>query len=127
MSATLLEVGQQRCLVVDGDGPIVRDAEGGRQLVEEAMGERASVVAVSVSRLDPAFFELRSRIAGEVIQKVLNYGYKFAVVGDISAHIAASDALRDFVVESNRGHDILFVPDMEALADRVAALPPRGR
>jgi Domain of unknown function (DUF4180) len=122
MTATLLEIEGQRCLVADADGPLVADAEGASRLIEDAMGHRASVIVVPVSRLDASFFQLRSGLAGEVLQKALNYGFKFAVVGDIAAHVAASDALRDFVVESNRGHDILFTPDMAALAERLAAL-----
>jgi Domain of unknown function (DUF4180) len=122
MTAELRDIGQ-RCLVADADGPIVRDAEGARDLIEEAMSHRASVIVVPVSRLDPAFFQLRSGLAGEVLQKAVNYRLKFAVVGDISAHVAASDALRDFVVESNGGRSIFFTPDLPALAERLAALP----
>jgi hypothetical protein len=122
MTEELLAIEGERCLVVDADGPRVRDADGGRSLVEDAMNHRARVVVVPVERLDPAFFELRSGIAGEVVQKVLNYGLKFAVIGDISAHVAASDALRDFVIESDRGHSIFFAPDLQALAERLTAL-----
>ncbi len=126
MTARVLEIERQRCLVADADGPIVRDAEGARGLIEEAMHHRASVIVVPTSRLDASFFHLRSGLAGEVLQKAMNYGFKFAVIGDISAHVTASDALRDFVIESNRGHSIFFLPDLTALAERLAALhaPP---
>lgn len=118
----LLEIEGQRCLVADAAGPVVRDAEGARALVEEAMSHRAHVIVVPVERLDPAFFQLRSGIAGEVVQKSLNYRIKFAVIGDISTHLAASDALRDFVIESNRGGSIFFVPDFAVLGERLAML-----
>jgi hypothetical protein len=126
MTAQLLELERHRCLVVDDDGPIVRDADGARDLIGEAMGHRASGLVVPVTRLDDAFFQLRSGLAGEVLQKAANYRLKSAVVGDISAHVAASDALRDFVVESNRGNRIFFAPDLPTLAERLAALstPP---
>lgn len=101
---------------------MVRDASGGRYLVEEVLNHRATVIAVPVERLDPSFFQLRSGLAGEVIQKVLNYHCKFAVIGDITAHVAASDALRDLVVECNRGRDIFFVDDIAALEERLARL-----
>jgi hypothetical protein len=60
------------------------------------------------------------------LQKAANYRLKFAVLGDVSAHVCASDALRDFVVECNRGRSIFFVADLPALAERLAALnaPP---
>jgi hypothetical protein len=56
------------------------------------------------------------------MKEAMNYGFKFAVVGDISQYVAASDALRDFVTESNRGRSICFAPDLPALAERLAAL-----
>jgi hypothetical protein len=122
MTATLLEIEGQRCLVADADGPLVADAEGASRLIEDAMGHRASVIVVPVSRLEASFFQLRSGLAGEVLQKAVNYGFKFAVVGDISAHVAASDALRDFVIASNRGRSIFFLPDLPVLGERLAAL-----
>ena len=122
MTAELIEIARERCLVVDAQAPIVRDGDGARDLIEEAMNHRASMIVVPVTRLDPAFFELRSGLAGEVLQKAMNYGYKFAVVGDISALVAASDALRDFVIESNRGREIFFFPDMQTLEERIATL-----
>ena len=36
-----------------------------------------------------------------------------AIVGDISRFMATSDALRDFVRESNRGTQVWFLPDVE--------------
>jgi len=122
LADSVIELEGQRCLVADAGGPTLRDANGARDLVEAAMSQRASVIVVPVSRLDPEFFRLASGVAGEVVQKVLNYRRKFAVVGDISAHIAASDAFRDFVVETEHGHDIIFAADMPALAGRLAAL-----
>jgi hypothetical protein len=43
------------------------------------------------------------------------------VVGDVSAHLAQSDALRDFVIESNRGEHVWFVRDLAELEARLAA------
>ena len=122
MPAKLIEMHDERCLVLDEDGPVVRDAKGARGLIEEALSEHATLIVVPVARLDNAFFHLRSGLAGEVLQKAANYRLKVAVLGDISAVIAASDALRDFVVESNRGDSIFFVPDLPALEARLGEL-----
>jgi len=54
-----------------------------------------------------------------LIQKFVNYRIGLAVVGDISAHIAASHALRDFVHESNQGAHLWFVDSLEALETRL--------
>jgi len=127
MTDEVLEIGGERCLVLDAEGAVVRDGRGATDLIGEAIAHRATMIAAPVGRLDPSFFELRSGLAGEVLQKAANYCLKFAVVGDISAQVAASDALRDFVVECNRGRSIFFVPDLEALLGLLGALEaPQG-
>ncbi|MEU4097003.1 DUF4180 domain-containing protein [Streptomyces sp. NPDC026673] len=80
---------------------------------------RAEVVAVPVARLDERFFELRSGLAGEILQKFVNYRIRLAVVGDISAYVAASKAFRDLVRESDRGDGTWFVADLDALDARL--------
>jgi hypothetical protein len=47
-----------------------------------------------------------------------------AVVGDVSAHTAASEAFRDLVVEADRGTTLLFVADLPALQQRLAKIRP---
>jgi hypothetical protein len=74
-----------------------------------------------VHRLDPSFFQLRSGFAGAVLQKLANYRFELAVVGDISAHTESSTAFRDFVREANRGSAVLFCADLPALGERLAA------
>ncbi len=120
MSTDLREIEGERCFTADADGPIVRDAEGGRSLIEEAMNAQATVIVVPVRRLDASFFQLRSGLAGGVLQKAMNYNFKVAVIGDIEDYVAASTALRDFVIECNRGRDIFFLPDVAALAGQLA-------
>ncbi|WP_244166023.1 DUF4180 domain-containing protein [Micromonospora saelicesensis] len=44
---------------------------------------------------------------------------RLAVVGDISAQLAESSALRALVHESNQGGQIWFVPDLDALDTRL--------
>jgi hypothetical protein len=53
------------------------------------------------------------------MQKFVNYGVRLAIVGDISAHVAASTPFRDLVYESNRGRQVWFVADLDALDSRL--------
>jgi hypothetical protein len=80
---------------------------------------QAETVAVPVARFDERFFALRTGLAGEIMQKFVNYRMRLAVVGDISQHVAASPALRDLVRESNQGNQIWFVADLDALDARL--------
>ncbi|MGW4155213.1 DUF4180 domain-containing protein [Micromonospora chersina] len=107
-------------LVCDPAGPPVATTEAALDLIGAAFGG-AEVVAVPAGRLDPSFFTLGTRFAGEIMQKFVNYRLRLVVVGDISAHLAESGALRALVAESNRHDHIWFVPDLAALDARLAA------
>jgi hypothetical protein len=122
MPDELRDIEGHRCLIAAADGPVVRDVDAARDLIAEAMSHRASVLVVPATRLDDAFFQLRSGLAGEVLQKAMNYRRKFAVIGDVSPHVAASNAFRDLVVESKCSDSFFFEPDLESLAGRLAAL-----
>jgi hypothetical protein len=88
-------------------------------LVAQAFEHSADLVCVPVSRLADAFFDLRSGVAGEYAQKFVNYRIRLAVVGDISAYLERSEALRAFVAESNRGRQLWFLPTQADLGDRL--------
>ncbi|GGA10920.1 hypothetical protein GCM10008018_65240 [Paenibacillus marchantiophytorum] len=66
------------------------------------------------SVLSEAFFDLKTRLAGEILQKFINYQTKIAIVGDFS--IYASENLKDFMYESNKGKDFFFLStDQQAI------------
>lgn len=111
-----------KILAVAVDGPPIRSERDATDLIGQAFEQDAAWVALPVERLGPDFFRLSTRIAGEVIQKFVTYRFKVAVVGDISAYVADSDALRDFVYESNRGQQVWFVADVGELERRLAAI-----
>ncbi|MFB9433365.1 DUF4180 domain-containing protein [Streptoalloteichus tenebrarius] len=113
-------------LVCDPDGPPIGTTRDALDLIGASfLG--AEVVAVPASRLDDDFFSLGTRFAGEVMQKFVNHRLRLAVVGDLSRHLAASSALRALVHESNRADHVWFVPDLDALDERLRALtPPPG-
>lgn len=105
---------------VGADGPVVRTGGDVLDLIHDERAQGADWISVPAGRLDPAFFDLRSGVAGDVVQKFVNYERRLAVVGDISVHLAASEAFRAFVRESNRGRHLWFVADAGELDERLA-------
>jgi hypothetical protein len=108
-------------LLCDADGPPIADPQDALDVIGSAFS-RAEVVAVPAVRFDARFFQLRSGLAGEIMQKFVNYQMKLAVVGDISEHVGSSSALRDLVTESNRGRHIWFVRDLDDLDTHLGAV-----
>jgi hypothetical protein len=89
-------------------------------LISSAASSGARLVIIPTGRLGDAFFDLKTRIAGEFLQKFVTYGVQVAILGDISRYVAQSTALRDFVYESNQGRHIWFVADLSDLEARLA-------
>jgi len=68
-----------------------------------------SKIAINKEAIAEEFFILSKGIAGEILQKFINYQIKFAIIGDYSKY--TSKPLKDFIYESNNGKDIFFVTD----------------
>lgn len=66
------------------------------------------------------FFDLKTKIAGEILQKFVQYQMKLAIVGDFSRY--GSQSLKDFFYECNKGRDLFFVSDEETAIEKLAAL-----
>ncbi|GAB2836783.1 hypothetical protein GCM10027200_40680 [Lentzea nigeriaca] len=103
------------------DGPPIADEQSAVDLIGTLWGKDVQWLVLPVARLTEDFFWLRTRVAGAVVQKLQQYGYRLVVVGDISAHVAESTALRDFVHESNKGRQLWFVSDEAELDARLSA------
>ncbi len=74
-------------------------------------------VILNKEALSEDFFDLRSGLAGEILQKFINYRMKVAIVGDFSAY--TSKSLRDFIYECNGGRDLFFVAEEETAVERL--------
>lgn len=121
MTATVRELAGEPALIVLGEGPPL-DLARAVELIGEAMGGGVTWVVIPAARLGDDFFRLRTGLAGEITQKFTNYRRKLAILGDVSRYVSQSDALRDFIAESNRGPDIWFVADLDSLAVRIASI-----
>ncbi|MDB5430785.1 MAG: alpha/beta hydrolase [Caulobacter sp.] len=124
MTGAIQTVGGVRLLVFPPHGPVAAGELDATDLIGEAFGADAGMVAIPLSRLSPDFLVLSTRIAGLILQKFINYGIRVAILGDITAAVDASDALRDFVRESNRGQWVWFAPDLAALEARLTDSAP---
>lgn len=119
MPLTTQLTGDIRILTFDNADSLSHPEQAALDIVGDAYGADATWVAVPSHMLPPEFFDLSTRIAGEFMQKLVNYHVSVAVVGDISAHLETSDAFRSFVKETNRGKVLWFVPNYEALHERL--------
>ena len=102
------------------DGTKLQTYNDAVDLVGKTFENRATLIVIPVECLGNEFFQLKTRIAGELIQKFVQYRRHLVIVGDISRHLAESSALRAFVAESNRGKEVWFLASRDELNDRLA-------
>ena len=79
--------------------------------------EDCQTLIIMMNDIDENFFDLKTKIAGETIQKFTNYRFKLIIVGDYSVYTSRS--LKDFIYESNKGNSLKFV---NSIQDAIASL-----
>jgi len=77
-------------------------------------------IILNKSAICEDFFHLSTKLAGEILQKFINYHVKIAVVGDFSVY--SSKSLKAFIYESNKGKDIFFFPDEKQAIEKLSLL-----
>ena len=119
LSTKFHELQGVRVLELIADGTKLRTYNDAVDLIGKSFENRATPIVIPVECLDDEFFQLSTRIAGELIQKFVQYRLRLAIVGDISGFLAESSALRAFVIESNRGKDVWFLASRAELSRRL--------
>lgn len=108
-----------RILECAAAGPQIRTGLDAVELIAAASSHTAELIVIPVDRLSDSFFRLKTRTAGEILQKFMTYHLRVAITGDISTHSRESAALRDFVCERNRGSHIWFVTNIDEFKERL--------
>lgn len=108
MTIELIERGENTVALVQSGTPLICD---GPSALELAVNAGAQCIAVNKAAVSEDFFDLSTGVAGDAVQKLVNYRYRLAIVGDFSQY--SSKALRDYMYECNNGRHLYFVPTTE--------------
>ena len=92
---------------VISDEIIIKKTEDGLDLLGNLYYQGFDKIIINKKNITPDFFDLKTGIAGEILQKFSNYRVRLAIVGDFSKY--KSKSLNDFIYESNKGRHINFV------------------
>lgn len=107
-----LEGKNKNIAVVHNDSLIINDVQTAFDFAMTVNYDSGiSCLVIDKECITEDFFVLSTGLAGEILQKYVNYGIKLAVIGDFSG--CTSKPLHDFIYESNNGRDFFFVPTVE--------------
>lgn len=111
MEILIYEENGQKIGQVIGDEIIIAKTQDALDLMVDSRLEGSRKIIIDRKNIIPEFFDLSTRIAGEILQKFVTYQIKLAIIGDFSKE--KSEALKAFIYESNRGNQIFFASDVE--------------
>ena len=98
--------------VISSKEKLITDTQSALDLAMTVKYETgATDIVIDKSAVCEEFFVLSSGMAGEILQKFINYHVRIAVYGDYSKY--TSKPLKDFIYESNNGSDFFFVSTKE--------------
>lgn len=118
MNVTVNENGVSKVAVITGTGLLISSTQDALDLMATLRYQYGcSKMVLGKEAITENFFDLKTRIAGEILQKFTNYGMKVAIVGDFGVY--TSKSLKDFIFESNNGRQVFFMDSEEAAVSRL--------
>ena len=108
MTITTIEKNGIVCAIVNSNDTVITDVQSALDILMTAKYVAGTKnIVISKKLIVEDFFFLSSGLAGEILQKYINYGGRIAVYGDYSHY--TSKPLHDFIYESNKGKDVFCV------------------
>jgi hypothetical protein len=102
---------------VIADEIVIKSVQDALDLMADCGYQGAIGMIIREEQISPDFFDLQTRLAGEILQKFSNYRMKLAIIGDFSKY--PGNSLRDFIYESNKSGRIFFVASIEEARNKL--------
>lgn len=93
------------------DNFVIQSDQDGLDLLGNIYYQGFDRMIVHEKNIVQEFFDLKNKMAGEILQKFSNYRVKLAIVGDFDKY--NSKSVRDFIRESNKLGHICFVKTVQ--------------
>jgi hypothetical protein len=114
----IIEVNGIRLAELVSDEIIIIEPQDALDVMAEAGYMGSDKLIFHEKNIGSDFFDLKSRLAGEILQKFSNYRVQLAIVADLTKY--TSKSLRDFMRESNMLGRVFFVPSREEAITKLA-------
>lgn len=107
--------------LVTGNEKIITDVQSALDIAMSVKHDiNTNKIIIDKKIIAEDFFILSTGLAGEILQKYINYDVKIAIYGDYSRY--TSKPLKDFIYESNKGNDVFFVSSKDEAVEKLINL-----
>ncbi|MFC0183272.1 protein of unknown function [Pseudarcicella hirudinis] len=107
MKIELAEINNTGIAEIISDNIEINNTQEALDIMANCSYQGADGIILHEKNLIPDFFDLKTGLAGEILQKFSNYRVKLAIVGEFSKY--QSKSLKDFIYESNKSGRVYFV------------------
>ena len=111
MEIEILTKGDLMLAYVQSDDIVIANEQDALDLMANCGYQGATKIILREENIIPSFFDLKTKIAGEILQKFSTYRSQLAIIGDFEQ--IQSKSLKDFIFESNQTGLINFVKTKE--------------
>jgi len=118
MQIDVIQVNDRNIAEVKDTDILINNLDDGLQIMVDCSVQEAYKAILYQENISADFFELKTKLAGDILQKYTQYDFDVAIVGDFS--IYNSKSLNDFIYESNKGRKINFVATRDEAITRLS-------
>ncbi len=111
MEIKIHTIDNRKIAEIISDNIVLQTVEDAVDLIGNMSYQGFDKLIIHEENMIPDFFELKDKIAGNILQKFSQYSMPLAIIGDFEKY--ESKSLDDFIFESNKGNQINFVTTVE--------------
>lgn len=111
MEIKIHTIDNRKIAEIISDNIVLQTVEDAVDLIGNMSYQGFDKLIIHEENIIPDFFELKNKIAGNILQKFSQYSMPLAIIGDFEKY--ESKSLNDFIFESNKGKQINFVTTVE--------------
>ncbi len=117
MDVVIHNLNENKIAEIVTEKKIIDNLQDALDLIADISYQEINKIILKEHNFTPDFFNLKTGLAGEILQKCVNYNIKIAIVGNFEKY--ESKSLKAFITESNKGNQFFFVSDVSIAKERL--------
>lgn len=103
--------------VVSSNEVIIKDVKSALDLLAKARHVYdCNNIVINEDAILHSFFDITSKQAGEILNKVINYKFRIAIIGQFKA---CTKRMKEFMCQSNKGSSVFFLKNAPEALDKL--------
>jgi hypothetical protein len=111
-------VNDKKIAEVNAESIVIHTVEDGLNILGNLYYSDFDRIIIHDKNITAAFYDLKTGMAGEILQKFSNYRVRLVIIGDFDKY--QSNSIKAFIFESNKSKQVNFVGSLTEALQRLA-------